>query len=153
VYRAMTAWRRAAAVLALVTLLPACVSSRPMPALAVADAPSASPGACAADGGDAVRAGLLGAASFGTYLMLRGAAEGALWGAVRGGSAGKDATWIGAVVGLGVGTLVGFVMGAGNGIADYQRRAACLVVHADDRPAHPDGRLTVLEQETLLPED
>ena len=55
----------------------------------------------------AVQQGAL--ASF--YLVLRGAAEGALVG-VQTGAGAKDGAWIGAAVGAGLGVIIGVVAGA-----------------------------------------
>jgi hypothetical protein len=149
VYRAMRGWRRSVAMLAMVALmLPACASSRAGSVRALHDAPSASPDVCATGDGDALRAGLLEAAALGTWLMLRGAAEGAWHGAVFGGV--KDGTWIGAAVGLGVGALVGFAIGATTHEArPFPHRETCLVARA---PATRAG-LDLAERETLLPAD
>ena len=147
----MRAWRPSVAMLVVAALvLPACASSHGTTARAVADAPAASPAECASADGEALRAGLVGAATLGTWLMLRAAAEGAWYGAVVGGGRAKDATWIGAAAGLGVGALIGFAVGATKGAREYQRRDLCLV--AARTPAAPEA-LGLAELETLLPDD
>jgi hypothetical protein len=57
------------------------------------------------------------------YLVLRGAASGAWWGAVTSGYAG-DGVWIGAAAGAGVGMIIGLAVGIKNGIEAHERYGA-----------------------------
>jgi hypothetical protein len=71
------------------------------------------------DGGAAVRFAFEHAGLLGLYLALRGAAEGAWWGAVTGGSAGEGA-WIGAVAGAGLGMIIGVGVGINRGLEAHR---------------------------------
>jgi hypothetical protein len=59
----------------------------------------------------------------GLYLALRGAAEGAWWGAVTGGSAG-DGAWIGAAAGAGLGMIIGAGIGVNKGLEAHRTSRA-----------------------------
>ena len=71
------------------------------------------------DGGAAVRSAFEHAGLIGLYLALRGAAEGAWWGAVTGGSAGQGA-WIGAAAGAGLGMIIGVGVGVHRGLEAHR---------------------------------
>lgn len=92
------------------------------------------------DGGAAVRSAFEHAGLLGLYLALRGAAEGAWWGAVTGGSAGEGA-WIGAAAGAGLGMIIGVGVGINRG----------LEVHRAYRPAHESCSAAPLTHEDVAP--
>ena len=75
------------------------------------------------DGRDALYAAVHHGGLSSLYLMLRGAADGAFWGAVTGGSA-ADGAWIGAAAGVGLGALVGVVVGVEKSLAEQRRYRA-----------------------------
>src|SRR5262245_12136767 len=71
------------------------------------------------DGGAAIRSAFVQAGLLGLYLTLRGAADGAWWGAVSGGSAG-DGAWIGAAAGAGLGIIIGVGVGIHKGLEAHR---------------------------------
>jgi hypothetical protein len=94
------------------------------------------------DGGAALRSAFEQAGLLGLYLALRGAAEGAWWGAVTGGSA-ADGAWIGAAAGAGLGMIIGVGVGVHRGLeAHRNHRAAyegCLAAPLTREDAAPPG--------------
>jgi len=75
------------------------------------------------DGSEALRAGLEQGALASLYLIVRGAADGALLGAATGGGV-ADGAWIGAAVGAGLGLVVGLVAGVGKSLEEQRRHRA-----------------------------
>jgi hypothetical protein len=75
------------------------------------------------DGGAALRSAFEHAGLLGLYLALRGAAEGAWWGAVTGGSA-ADGAWIGAAAGAGLGMIIGVGVGIHRGLEAHRSHRA-----------------------------
>jgi len=120
--------RAAARPLLWLVLLAGCASGQGGAALPPEDARLARARAeCAAivppgDGSEALRAGLEGALAS-LYLIIRGAADGALLGAATGGGA-ADGAWIGAAVGAGLGLVVGVVTGVGKSLEEQRRHRA-----------------------------
>jgi hypothetical protein len=92
------------------------------------------------DGWAVVRSAFEHAGLVGLYLALRGAAEGAWWGAVTGGSAG-DGAWIGAAAGAGLGMIVGAGVGIHRG----------LEAHRSYRAAYMSCLATPLPREDVAP--
>jgi hypothetical protein len=93
-----------------------------------------------ADGREVLDAAVYHGTLAGLYLVIRGAAGGAFWGAVSGGSV-ADGAWIGAAAGAGLGAIVGVVEGVERGLAERRRsRAAfegCVASRLSAR--EPDG--------------
>jgi hypothetical protein len=112
--------------LLLAVLLGGCATARPSTTISVAELGTVEVEAsCRQIAADAAGSPALASAlKYGTlasaYFVLRGAADGAWWGAVTGGDAGKGA-WIGAAVGAGLGTMVGVVAGVKNGVERHGR--------------------------------
>jgi hypothetical protein len=126
-------------------LIAGCATGQPAgKGAAPADRLVQGPAGCAyasagADGSGAVVSTLQQAGLLGLYLALRGAAEGAWWGAVTGGSA-ADGAWIGSVAGAGVGTIIGVAVGVKNGLQAHRRHLAwspsCGELVPGSRPTH-----------------
>lgn len=109
--------------------------------------------AASAAGSSVLAAALQSAGLASAYLILRGAADGALWGFIAGGGGGaKDGAWIGAAVGGGVGILIGTGVGVKEGIDAYGRYRSAfdtcvawrLAPPSDQPAASPDEHLAVL---------
>jgi len=126
--------------LLLAALLGGCATARPSTTPPVAELGTveieASCRQIAADaaGSPALASALKYGALASAYFVLRGAADGAWWGAVTGGDAAKGA-WIGAAVGAGLGTMVGVVAGVKNGVERHGRYRAAYDRCVGDGPA------------------
>jgi hypothetical protein len=141
--------RAAARRLPCLVLLAGCASGQGGLALPPEDAQLARARAeCAAfvtpgDGSEALRAGLEQGGLASLYLIIRGAADGALLGAVTGGGA-ADGAWIGAAVGAGLGLVVGLVAGVGKMLKEQRRHRAayeaCVAGRVGIEPQPPFGR-------------
>ena len=83
----------------------------------------------------------------GTYLALRGAADGAWWGFIAGGGRGaKDGAWIGAAAGAGIGMIIGVVVGVKEGVDAYGRYRSAFDVCVAGRTMPPgDGEAASVE--------
>jgi hypothetical protein len=107
-----------------VVLLAGCVTgqggvSEPLAQLRAACEESTDRG----DGAEAWKAGLQYGGLASVYLVLRGVANGAFWGAVTGGGA-ADGVWIGAAVGAGLGAIVGVAAGVEKSLEEQRRYRA-----------------------------
>ena len=93
----------------------------------------------------------------GTYLALRGAADGAWWGFIAGGGSGaRDGAWIGAAAGAGIGMIIGVVAGVKEGVGAYGRYRSAFDACVAGRTAPPgDGESASVEgrDTDLMPSD
>ena len=93
----------------------------------------------------------------GTYLALRGAADGAWWGFIAGcGRGAKDGAWIGAAVGAGLGMIIGVGVGIKEGVGVYGRYRsafdACVAARSTP-PGETESAAVAWEYVERMPSD
>jgi hypothetical protein len=113
--------------------------------------------AASGEGWAAVRSAFEHAGLLGFSLAVRGAAEGAFWGAVTGGSAG-DGAWIGAAAGAGLGIIIGAGAGISRGLdahrahrATYESCVTAPVARQDVTPPGAPGEEHSQSSTEVLP--